>query len=35
MQQTEKIKRDLKCNDVEYKVTVKDGKPKITLVPKK
>ena len=34
-QQTEKIKRDLKCNDVEYKVTVKDGKPKITLVPKK
>ncbi len=34
-QQTEKVKKDLKCNDVEYKVVVKDGKAKITLVPKK
>ncbi|MBI3755433.1 MAG: hypothetical protein HY265_04645 [Deltaproteobacteria bacterium] len=34
-QQTEKVKNDLNCNDVEYKVVVKDGKAKITLVPKK
>ncbi|MBI3399586.1 MAG: hypothetical protein HY026_10235 [Deltaproteobacteria bacterium] len=34
-QQTEKVKKDLNCNDVEYKVVVKDGKAKITLVPKK
>ncbi|HAG50197.1 MAG TPA: hypothetical protein DHU69_02215 [Deltaproteobacteria bacterium] len=35
MQQTEKLKKDLKCTDVEYKVTVKDGKAKVTLIPKK
>lgn len=33
MQQTEKIKKDYKCKDVEYKVAVKDGKAKITLIP--
>lgn len=35
IQQTEKIKKDMKCSDVEYKVIVKDGKANITLVPKK
>lgn len=35
VQQTEKVKKDLNCSDVEYKVVVKDGKAKITLVPKK
>lgn len=33
VQQTEKVKKDLKCADVEYKVAIKDGKAKITLVP--
>ncbi|MBI5892655.1 MAG: hypothetical protein HZB79_03210 [Deltaproteobacteria bacterium] len=33
--QTEKIKTDYKCNDVEYKVSVKDGKTKIIIAPKK
>lgn len=33
IQQTEKIKKDMKCSDVEYKVVVKDGKTKITLIP--
>lgn len=33
IQQTEKVKKDLKCKDVEYKVVVKDGKAKITLIP--
>ena len=32
-QQTEKIKKDMKCSDVEYKVIVKDGKTKITIIP--
>jgi hypothetical protein len=35
VQQTEKIKRDYNCKDVEYKVTVKDGKTKISLIPVK
>ncbi len=33
--QIEKIKTDYKCNDVEYKVSVKDGKTKIIIAPKK
>ena len=33
IQQTEKVKKDMKCSDVEYRVVVKDGKTKITLVP--
>src|SRR3989338_4526464 len=33
IQQTEKIKKDMKCSDVEYKVVVKDGKTKITIIP--
>ncbi|MDP2681933.1 MAG: MXAN_5187 C-terminal domain-containing protein [Deltaproteobacteria bacterium] len=33
IQQTEKVKKDMKCSDVEYKVVVKDGKTKITLIP--
>jgi hypothetical protein len=33
IQQTEKVKKDLKCQDVDYKVVVKDGKTKITLIP--
>ena len=32
-QQTEKVKRDLQCKDIEYKVVVKDGKAKLTLIP--
>lgn len=32
-EQTEKIKMDMKCDDVEYKVVVKNGKTKITLIP--
>lgn len=33
--QTEKIKNEYKCSDVEYKVSVKDGKTKLIIVPKK
>ena len=33
IQQTEQIKKDMKCSDVEYKVVVKDGKTKITIIP--
>lgn len=33
IQQTEKVKKDMKCSDVEYKVVVKDGKTKITIIP--
>ena len=32
-QQTEKVKKDLQCKDIEYKVVVKDGKAKLTLIP--
>lgn len=32
-QQTEKVKKDLQCKDIEYKVAVKDGKAKLTLIP--
>ena len=32
-QQTEKVKKDLHCKDIEYKVVVKDGKAKLTLIP--
>lgn len=35
IQQTEKVKKDLKCMDVDYKVIVKDGKVKINIIPKK
>ena len=33
--QAEKVKNDYKCSDVEYKVSVKDGKTKLIIAPKK
>lgn len=33
IQQTERAKKELKCKDVDFKVVVKDGKTKISLIP--